>query len=143
MKQSESRALVHGLAGLLAARIASPAPLMIPVPLHWRRRLWRGYNQSSMLAHAIQYHQGEEVKVADNLVIRHQATPSQQGLSRAQRQRNLRHAFQLKGSPAPAHVAIVDDVVTTGSTVQQICQLLLETGVECIDIYCLCRTPAT
>ncbi|BBM65943.1 hypothetical protein VYA_01280 [Vibrio alfacsensis] len=54
----------------------------------------------------------------------------------------MKGAFALKGKVRDSHVAIVDDVVTTGSTVRQLCDLLLEVGVESIDIYCICRTPA-
>jgi predicted amidophosphoribosyltransferase len=68
------------------------------------------------------------------------STPSQQGLNREQRVRNLRHAFALNNHPNHTHIAIIDDVVTTGSSVRQLCNLLFDVGVEKIDIYCICRT---
>ncbi|WP_160175101.1 ComF family protein, partial [Photobacterium sanctipauli] len=65
----------------------------------------------------------------------------QHRLNRQQRQHNLHQAFILKEQPLPSHIAIVDDVVTTGSTVGAIAKLLKLHGVERIDIYCLCYTP--
>ncbi|WP_417852358.1 phosphoribosyltransferase family protein [Vibrio europaeus] len=69
------------------------------------------------------------------------ATPQQQGLTKAERKRNLDRAFLLNGEIVADHIAIVDDVLTTGSTVQHLCELLLEAGVKSVDIYCICRTP--
>lgn len=67
---------------------------------------------------------------------------AQRGNTKTSREQNLKGAFILNKQPHSSHVAIVDDVVTTGSTVRQLCHLLLEVGVESIDIYCICRTPA-
>ena len=127
------------LSALLTQRIDTPAPLITSVPLHWQRRLKRGFNQSALLASQLSQQLGAS---CDNqLIKRNRATPQQQGLSKLQRKQNLKHAFTLRHRPTHKHIALVDDVVTTGSTVQQICQLLLEVGVERIDIYCICRTP--
>lgn len=141
MKRAESLAVTQALAELLAVQIPRPAPLLLPVPLHWYRRLRRGHNQSSLLAHALSRGWGSQVRVDEHTVKRRQATLPQQGLSRNQRLRNLRHAFSVTRPITATHVAVIDDVVTTGTTVREICQLLLEFGVESIDIYCLCRTP--
>lgn len=126
------------LASLLASRIDQPAPLFTSVPMHWRRQWWRGFNQSELLAANLASHWPNSHYVP--LFKRHRATAQQQGLSKIQRQRNLRRAFTLVQSPAARHIALVDDVVTTGSTMHQLCALLLNAGVESIDIYCLCRT---
>ncbi len=81
------------------------------------------------------------VPLSHKLFSRIKATKQQQGLDKDQRKQNLHQAFKLNHRPKIKHVAIVDDVVTTGSTVQQLSQLLLEAGVETVDIYCICRTP--
>lgn len=130
----------NDLSFLLAQQITSPAPLLIPVPLHWRRYLSRGYNQSSVLAHYLGRHLKGSSRVTERLFKRIRSTPAQQGLDKQQRQKNLQDAFTLNTYSCPAHVAIVDDVVTTGTTVQQLCKLLLHIGVKKIDIYCICRT---
>ncbi len=128
------------LAELLADRIEQPAPLITSVPLHWRRRWIRGFNQSDLLARQL----ATTLNCHCDLTLfrRIQATPYQRGLNRHQRQQNLHGAFRLRplSSPLPDHIAICDDVVTTGSTINQLCKLLLDVGVKRIDIYCLCRT---
>ncbi|MDN3611031.1 phosphoribosyltransferase family protein [Vibrio ostreicida] len=68
------------------------------------------------------------------------ATVKQQGMGRKQRVKNLHEAFCLRKSINAEHVAIVDDVLTTGSTVEQLCPLLYQSGVKIVDIYCICRT---
>jgi len=79
------------------------------------------------------------------LFKRIRSTASQQGLTKSARKSNLKGAFAMRNANFSAldysHIAIIDDVVTTGSTVYQLCQLLLEVGVKRIDIYCICRTP--
>lgn len=123
----------------LAARIDHLAPLVTSVPMHWQRQWWRGFNQSELLAAHLAHHwQQSDYRP---LFKRVRATAQQQGLNKIERQRNLRRAFMLNQVPKQTHVAIVDDVVTTGSTMRQLCALLLNAGVETIDIYCLCRTP--
>ncbi|NOH96141.1 ComF family protein [Vibrio sp. 99-70-13A1] len=135
--------LARDLASLISSRIDQPAPLITSVPLHWRRYLQRGFNQSDLLArYTAKALTTKEVKVeSKTLFKRTRATKTQQGLSKHLRKQNLADAFELIKADVPKHVAIMDDVVTTGSTVNHLCQLLREMGVERIDIYCICRTP--
>jgi ComF family protein len=131
---------IDSLTRLLAERIPTPAPLITSVPLHWRRYLSRGFNQSDLLARHLATHLQSDYDSGIFRRIRH--ADSQRGHTRSHREQNLKGAFVLNREPMCKHVAIVDDVVTTGSTIRQLCQLLLEVGVESIDIYCICRTPA-
>jgi len=131
----------YDLSYLLAEQISQPAPLICTVPLHWKRYIARGYNQSRVIAHYLHQHLTDKTVVNNHIFKRQLATPPQQGLDKKQRLKNLAGAFVLRQVPQHSHVAIVDDVVTTGSTVRHLCKLLLEVGVERIDIYCLCRTP--
>lgn len=126
------------LAKRLSECIDDPAPVVTSVPLHWQRYLRRGFNQSDQIAKHLAAHL--RVEHQTKLFSRVQNTKAQQGLDKTQRKRNLAKAFRLNAHPNSLHVGIVDDVVTTGSTVQHLCQLLLEVGVERIDIYCICRT---
>ena len=71
--------------------------------------------------------------------IRH--TKVQKQLTKKEREKNLYQAFILKAKQLPDHVAIVDDVVTTGSTVTELTHLLQHEGVKRVDIYCICYTP--
>ncbi len=140
LKYSASPQYAFDLSYLLSQRIPDPAPLIISVPLHWRRQLQRGYNQSERLGIYLNYHLNNQSLFDAKLFRRTKYTPPQQGLNKQQREKNLRHAFTFNYLPLQTHIAIVDDVVTTGSTVKQLCQLLRNAGVEKIDIYCICRT---
>lgn len=135
--------LACDLALLLSECIKMPAPELIPVPLHWRRMWQRGFNQSAEIADYLAKHlrqQGYECQINDRVFKRTQATPQQKGLTKAQRMRNTLRAFQLIQPPVSKHVALVDDVVTTGSTLKPLCRLLRKSGGERIDVYCLSRT---
>ncbi|MEF1308707.1 phosphoribosyltransferase family protein [Vibrio mytili] len=131
---------VSAMTQLLAARIPGPTPLITSVPLHWRRYLQRGFNQSDVLARHLAKHLNGEFDSSIFRRVKHSA--SQRGRKKSSREQSLKGVFVLNKKPTSSHVAIVDDVVTTGSTIRQLCYLLLEVGVERIDIYCICRTAA-
>ncbi|MGF1685240.1 ComF family protein [Photobacterium japonica] len=131
--------LADPLAALLVPHIDNPAPVLLPVPLHPIRRLTRGFNQSTLLAAAIA--RRTDSQCWSHVLRRARHTPSQHTLSKAQRQHNLREAFHLRDCALPDHVALVDDVITTGSTVSALAQLLQQHGVKQIDVYCLGYTP--
>lgn len=131
--------LAEPLGTLLAGQISHPAPVLIPVPLHPLRRLYRSFNQSTLLARAIA---GETNSLClPDALRRIRYTRAQRRLSKNDRKKNLHQAFILNEKQLPDHVAIVDDVVTTGSTVTEMTRLLLRHGVKHVDIYCLCYTP--
>jgi ComF family protein len=109
---------------------------LVPVPLHVSRVRERGFNQSIELFAPVG--RALNVPLLRDSVIRHQATPSQVGLSRVQRCRNLRGVFRVRGD-LPEHVAIVDDVVTTGSTVSELARVLRRSGVRRIDVWSVAR----
>ncbi|MDG3086866.1 phosphoribosyltransferase family protein [Vibrio hannami] len=141
LKYQHNYQTAFDLTSLLATRIKEPAPILIPVPLYWKRQVSRGYNQSEVLAYFLSKHLLNSPIITKNVFQRIKSTPPQQGLSLNERKSNLRGAFKMKAPPMEKHVAIIDDVVTTGSTVRHLCNLLLEFEVEKIDIYCICRTP--
>lgn len=127
------------LAQLLAQHISAPPQIITYVPQHWQKRLYRGFNQSELLAQYLAQHMN--LPIVSSLFHRTRAGRPQQGLTKPQRQANVHRAFQLIAKPTAAHIAIVDDVVTTGATVQQLATLLRqEEGVVSVDIYCLART---
>ncbi|BAQ83507.1 ComF family protein [Pseudomonas sp. St29] len=114
---------------------------LLPVPLSRRRLRQRGFNQAEMLARWLG--QPLHLAVEPDLLRRIQDTPAQQGLSARARRRNLSQAFALTANAPVAgrHLALVDDVLTTGATAQALAQLLMEAGARQVDVYCLARTP--
>jgi len=114
---------------------------LIPVPLATQRLRRRGFNQAAMLARWLST--GLELPVDETLVVRTQDAPAQQDLNAEARKRNLRHAFALtpEVTVKGLHLALVDDVLTTGATAQALAHLLMEAGAARVDVYCLARTP--
>lgn len=116
----------------------NPVPdAIVPVPLHPRRLRRRGYNQAAELAKPLAELLQRPLLTA--AVERRLDTADQIGLSALQRRRNLRKAFAVR-SALPAHVAIVDDVLTTGATVLTLAKCLRAAGVGEITVWCLART---
>ena len=111
---------------------------LIPVPLHSRRQAERGYNQSLELAK----HLGKSLKIEVNTSIckRIINTDPQSKLPIKSRKKNVKNAFSLDKDNVPNHIAIIDDVVTTGSTINEIAQLFNKAGCEQIDIWAIART---
>lgn len=149
--------LVHGLKfrselacgsvlGQLFARclLARGEPLpdaIVPVPLAPRRYRQRGYNQASELALAISRATG--IAVTSDVAIRERETAEQAGLDRKARRRNVSGAFAAVAPLRARHVAILDDVVTTGSTVRELAEVLQQAGAEQVAVWAIARTEAT
>lgn len=112
---------------------------ILPVPLHWWREWRRGFNQSKEIALAI--NKLLQIPVNDRILKRIRATKMQAGLNREERQTNLSHAFRIYPHHY-RHVAILDDVVTTGTTVSLLVELLRASGCERVDVWAICRTQA-
>lgn len=112
--------------------------IILAIPLQDKRCWRRGYNQSELLAQPLARWLGCEYRPAALRRIR--ATSPQQGLIARARRRNLRGAFRCDENLAGKHVALLDDVVTTGSTVAEVAKLLQKQGVASLQIWCVCRT---
>ncbi|MGK0442819.1 MAG: ComF family protein [Pseudohongiellaceae bacterium] len=140
-KLSHGKVLSHLLYQRIKEVYGSDLPdLIIPTPLHWRRLLSRGYNQSELIAQHLSHSLG--IPIA-RPVERKQHTPKQQTLTAKQRHRNLRHAFHLHQPSLVSgkRIALIDDVVTTGATVEVISRCLAQADAKEIHIWCLARTP--
>ena len=121
-----------------------PLPdLLIPVPLHPVRLRERGFNQALVLAR--QLGEGLQIPVAHNLLERVRQTQPQQGLSARERKRNLRRAFRLQHAAIPEScnsVALIDDVVTTMSTVHELARVLRHDCTHNLEVHVWCIARA-
>ena len=138
------RLLAQMLGNWLAYRFAEGLPrpaLLLPVPMATRRLRQRGYNQAVMLGEWIAAQLA--IPCDTGLLTRPLDTTAQQELDARARKRNLRNAFALTRPQAieGLHVALVDDVLTTGATPQAAALLLRDSGAARVDVYCLARTP--
>ncbi len=129
-----------------ARRRNEPLPrLLVPAPLHDARVRERGFNQALSLARFAGRRLG--IPFSRHLLLRVRDTPSQTGLDRSERRRNVHDAFAITDIRArrrllsASHVAVVDDVTTTGSTLAEIRRLLLDAGVRRVDLWAVARAP--
>jgi ComF family protein len=151
--ETSARFLVHQLKyhrGLRAARVLAASleraittayagqalpQAVVPTPLSWRGQVRRGYNQATMIA--------RHLTRRLNLKLYHQARrrhgPSQRTLPRDQRLALDDRAFFLAAAPVAKHVALVDDVLTTGATARALASRLAQGGVERVDVWCATR----
>lgn len=120
-----------------ATRTAALPDLIVPVPLAQRRFRERGYNQAIELAR----HVGKRLKIPirADLVVRTRETREQAALNKRERRRNIRGAFAAAGKLSAVHVAIVDDVITTGSTVNELAKVLRQAGAEKVEVWAIAR----
>lgn len=118
-----------------------PPQLLLAVPLHRSRLRRRGYNQALELARPLARALG--VPVHPDALQRHRATGAQTELDAIGRRRNVHGAFALRqGVVLPAHVAILDDVMTTGATLAECTRVLRRAGVQRVDVWALARAPS-
>ena len=122
-------------------RFLGEADFLIPVPLHFRRRVKRRYNQAALLARALAKISAPDF--APDILMRHKSTPSQGGLSVPARRRNVRSAFRVRERAKPAisgaHIVLIDDVMTTGATLGACSKTLLRAGAGRVDVITLSR----
>ncbi len=133
---TQARLLGELMADWLAAVVEVPPDQLIPVPLHAVRLRERGFNQAAELARPIARRFGVSLNLGN--VRRVLATPPQSDLSRKQRLENVRGAFEVV-QPMSGHVVIIDDVMTTGSTADELAKTLLRAGAKRVDVWVCAR----
>ncbi len=120
------------------------ADALLPVPLHWRRLWARRFNQSATLAGAISGISG--VPVLHGALKRMRATPQQVGLSKTERADNVQGAFRVppeeKAQVAGRRLVLIDDVLTSGATVDTCARALLRAGAAHVDVLVFARVVA-
>ncbi len=115
--------------------------VLLPVPMARQRLRERGYNQALMLARWLST--DLNIPYDEHLLLRPHETMAQQTLDAKARKRNLLNAFALTPDALVQgrHLALVDDVLTTGATAHSLARLLINAGARQVDVYCLARTP--
>ncbi|MFO0998402.1 MAG: ComF family protein [Alphaproteobacteria bacterium] len=125
--------------------LVARADLIVPVPLHWTRLFRRRYNQAALLAQSLA--KVSDVPVALDLLRRRRATPSQGRMSRSGRRRNVQAAFAIgerrHGTLGGRRILLVDDVLTTGATVEACSAVLLRAGAASVDVLTLARVVSS
>lgn len=125
------------LAAFLQPRVEAWPEVLVPVPMHPRAERRRGFNQARLLAEVLARQLGLPLHPCVHKV---RATPQQMALDLRQRQHNLRQAFAVV-APPPRHLALIDDVMTTGTTANRLAEQLRAAGAERVDVWVLARTP--
>lgn len=111
--------------------------VILPVPIHRKKKSVRGYNQAEVLA--IEISRGFSIPIRTDLVLRKKSTKAQKELSRKERKKNMEQAFTVKREVAfYQSVLLVDDIYTTGSTTDAIAGKLRKAGVKDVYVLTLC-----
>jgi len=115
--------------------------LIVPVPLHWMRMVKRRYNQAALLARSLARESG--VSYRGDVMARVRSTPSQGHKSNKERHENVRGAFEVpvrkRSMVAGKKIVVIDDVHTTGATVEECARVLLDAGAVQVDILTVAR----
>lgn len=145
LKYEKRRRVARRLAQALAkdpavAALLTPGAILLPVPLHPRRRRERGFNQSELLSEELA-RLGPGLAVCPGALVRRKDTPAQAGLSAAARRQNVAGAFAVRrrSQVAARVVVLVDDVVTTGATALACARVLREAGVAELRLLSVAR----
>ena len=131
---------------LLADEMAATSPrfessrpdLILPVPLHYTRRLKRGFNQAEFLAR--QMSRSEALPLETRILRRVKRTSAQSGLSRKERKINIKGAFACKPLKG-LKIVLVDDVLTTGTTLNECCRAVKIAGAVSVAVWVAARVP--
>jgi ComF family protein len=144
IKDPRYRALAMALGDLLAgscsSRLAAWKPdAIVPVPMHWSRRLWRGTNSPQTIAERFAAQLG--IPLAAHLLARRRRTAPQTSLSANKRLANVRGAFRARGHRdlPGSRLLLIDDIMTTGATVNEAAKMLSRAGASFIGIVVLAR----
>lgn len=131
-------------AALLTYSSQNKPQALIPIPLHWRRLMGRGLNQAQVIAAPAS--QRLQIPINPSLLKRRYQKLNQHELGRAERLTHLTQSFYTKSVTSNflngTHVALVDDVMTTGATATAAALACLEAGASRVDLWCATRTPA-
>jgi len=138
LKYGEQLTLADALAKRLTQRIAQRPDRIVAMPLHPARLRERGFNQSLELARGVARNLG--IPLLENSVRRIRNTQPQSALPWKERKHNMRNAFACDGNLAGLHIGIVDDVMTSGTTLNELAQVLRRAGAREVSAWVVART---
>ena len=138
LKFGEQLLLAPQLAGRLAQRIETRPDCIVAMPLHPARLRERGFNQSLELARRIAVKLG--IPLLERACQRVRDTPPQSALPWKERGRNMRKAFACTGDLSGKHVAVVDDVMTSGASINELAEALRQAGAREVSAWVVART---
>ena len=128
----------------VGGELLKDADMIVPIPLHYWRYISRRYNQSAEIARLLA--KRERISFRPDILVRRENTQSQRGLSRKERQANVAGAFEALGKHAPdiaqKNILLVDDVLTTGATVNAAAKVLKDNGARRVDVITFSRVLA-
>ena len=133
-KKKERRDYSPFLAQFISIPEEWQAELLLPVPLHWWREYRRTYNQSFLLSEYVSSRYG--IPICQDLLVRTRPTPQQKLLSEKQRRKNLKGAFRAAPECKGRSIVLIDDVVTTGTTLSECARALKKAGA--LHVYAAC-----
>lgn len=142
LKFGEKISYARSIGELLLRRLQETDELpdcLLPVSLHKSRLRQRGFNQSIEISRVMA--KKLAIPIEHTAVIRQRSTVAQTGLNAKQRQKNIRGAFTVVRQLHYRHVLIVDDVMTTGATVNELAKVLKKSGVERVGVLSIARAP--
>jgi ComF family protein len=147
MKRGAREPLSLAIGRWLAARLESDLrqrsiDFIVPVPMFWRRRLWRGTNNPDLLAEALSDRLG--VPFDPRCLVRVRSTPQQNMVPPSERHANVRGAFRLRGGRdvTDKTLLVVDDVLTTGATCNETAKVLKEAGAKAVHVCVVARAKS-
>jgi ComF family protein len=135
--QFKNARLLGGLLADYVDKAAEKPDYIIPVPLHKARYQERGFNQALEIARTVSH--SLNISLDYSSCTRSKDTPHQTGLTAKKRRQNLRQAFSILKSTNAKHIAILDDVMTTGSTVNALANELKKAGISRVDVWVCAR----
>ncbi len=148
LKYDDDRLVVDDLSVLLCQALEDLGKMvrvkdsvLVPVPLHWKRMLKRGFNQAELLANRVAYKY--DVRIDTRLLTRTRQTASQHKLGKQERKQNVEGAFQAKRKYAEGtHVILVDDLLTSGATLSSCAGTLMDNGALSVNAITLAYATA-
>lgn len=111
---------------------------LITVPLSRLKKWWRGFNQTELIAQDFAH--WTQLSYSPHTLSRQFSRYAQKQLSASKRRENIKNQFICRESLNNERILLLDDIVTTGSTVNEICRVLYENGAKSVDVICICKT---